>query len=133
MTERQKQVAIIGGTLIAALILMLYYRRTAVGAGATAGSDMLPAVSGPNLGPVVGGSSGPIIIPGLDLRGPNLNMIGACCSDCMQTSQGFTNPQYYGPAITINQGASGPTVYNNNQFTYGGGGYSGFDIQFVQR
>lgn len=124
MTERDKRISIIVGTVILAVLLLLFFKRGA-GAGAAAGSDYtLPAVTGPNLGPVYSGGSRTIVIPGLNLGGPNLNMIGACCSDCMQSQPTFNNPTYAGPSMTINEGNSGPTVYNYS--TGGAGGYSGF-------
>lgn len=86
MTEREKRIAIIGGTILAAILLLLWLRRGGGAAGdvITNQGDYIP---GAVLGPVYyGGDDGAPFtwdIPGLDLSGPNLSMIGACCSDCM--------------------------------------------------
>lgn len=109
MTENHKRFAIIAITVILAILILLYSRKGA--AGAAAGSDYsLPAVTGVNLGPAYsGGGPTTYVIPGLNLSGPNLNMIGACCSDCM------SGPQVQAvrtPEIVFNQASPGPTVFN---------------------
>lgn len=112
MTERHKQLAIIAGTIVLAILLILHFRKGS-GAGATAGSDyQLPAVTGVNMGPAYGGGGAyiPIVIPGLDLSGPNLNMIGACCSDCNSTPD--QGPRSQGPTYVFNQGNAGAQIFN---------------------
>lgn len=105
MTEKQKRLAIIGGTVLAAVLLLLTLSRKGAGAGAVgaAGNFTLPTVFGPSLGPIYTDGGTTLVIPGLDLSGPNLNMVGACCSDCMQSR----------PAST-----QGPTYATVNNYTY---------------
>lgn len=112
MTEHQKRLAIIFVTVVIGILLLLHSKRGS--AGAAVGSDYtLPTVSGPSLGPMYsGGGQGAVyVIPGLNLQGPNLNMIGACCSDCMQ-SDPYATPTYAGPSYTFNQGNAGASIYN---------------------
>lgn len=116
MTEANKRIAIIGGTAFIAVLLLLMFRRGgAVGNAAASGEGFaLPTVTGPNIGPITyGGDSVAYVIPGLDLGGPDLSMIGACCSDCMQSNSGDpfgqAGPRY---SYVFNAGNQGPNVYN---------------------
>lgn len=121
MTEANKRIAIIGGTAFLAILLLLFFRR-----GGAAGSTIvngspyaMPAVAGAtygstNFGPVYY-SDAPwtFELPGLDLSGPDLSMIGACCSDCQQSTQQFYQPQYDGGnTYVFNAPDQGPNVYN---------------------
>jgi hypothetical protein len=116
MTEKQKRIAIIAGTAIAAILLLLFLKKGRGTAGLVEGDSPfdLPAVYGPNLGPIYnGGEPFSINIPGLDLSGPDLSMIGACCSDCMQAPTTF-DPQFAsaGNTYVFNAPDQGPSIYN---------------------
>lgn len=131
MTERHKQIAIVSGTILVALFLLLFFRKGA-GAGGTVGASdwTLPTVTGPSLGPIYfGDGDRPVInIPGLNLGGPDLSMIGACCSDCGQ-SQVTTFNQRPGPTYVFNAGNQGPNVYSyttvNQTQQQSSGGFTG--------
>lgn len=122
MTEKEKRAAIILTVGLVAILLLLWFRRGgARGAQTVMGPETpftFPGVALPNIPGIDLGdwtlppSNGPIIIPGLDFSGPDLSMIGACCSDCMQTQPTYTDPQPIGPTYVINQGNAGPNVYN---------------------
>lgn len=113
MTEKQKRFAIIAGTVIAAVLLFLWFRRRGTAGNVVVEQSPfnLPAVG---LGPIwLPDEQGATYnIPGLNLDGPGLQMIGACCSDCMQTKPNYETPTFAGPSITFNEGNNGPNVYN---------------------
>jgi hypothetical protein len=137
MTEKDKRAAIIIGVGIIAILLFLFWRGRG-GLLSTAGNTVvngapfsLPAVGGISLGPIYYGDDGfTYTIPGLDLSGPDLSMIGACCSDCMQGGDNGAYDPYSpngGPSYVYNMGDSGPTVYNYYQEAPSS---SGYNLQF---
>lgn len=120
MSERDKRAAIIIGTLVLAMIILIWFRRggSVAGGNTTINNSAFTAPSVAPFGPVYTGDNSPwtFDIPGLDLSGPDLSMIGACCSDCMQSNEQFYQPQYDGGnTYVFNAGDLGPNIYN---YTY---------------
>jgi hypothetical protein len=126
MTEKDKRIAIIIGTVILAILLLLYFKRGVAGTSVETVDGYTPStVSGVTYGPTYTGDEGPwtFNLPGLDLSGPDYSMIGACCSDCLQTQTTPVDPYYSGGGNTyvFNAADQGPTIYNYNQASpYGG-------------
>lgn len=115
MTEREKRIAIIGVTIVAAIILLLWLRRGGLGSGSivAGNSDYVPAnIAGITTGPLYTGSDTPFTwdIPGLNLGGPNLSMMGACCSDCMAgpMAQAASQP----PMFSYGLSGAAPVSFN---------------------
>lgn len=113
MSGREKKALAIGAGILIVLILLFLLRRGGAGAAGSVSYNM-PAVYGPQAGPSYHSQPVNISIPGLDLSGPDLSMIGACCSDCMQSNSQFYQPQFNGNGTTyvFNAAANGPNIYN---------------------
>lgn len=117
MTEQNKRVAIIGGTVLVVIILLLFFRANKAAVdqvvNEAANPFNLPAAA------IAGGdfvyNSGPINIPGITINGErDMSIIGACCSDCNSKQSTFQDPygSSRGGGVTINEGNRGNNVYN---------------------
>lgn len=110
MTEKQKKIALITGTVIIALIILLWSRKAA-GNTIINKSDMAPInVSIPSMN-IPERSPFAINIPGLPSFSPYQF---SAISPCMCNGAAQTTSAYQGPLVTFvtNQGSSGPNIYN---------------------
>lgn len=116
MTEGEKRIAIIGGTVVLALLLLfMFWPRFRAAVNSVTGSDWEPPAVGIDIPGINIIGAAPITIPQLDLSGiDGLQMIGACCADCTGSS-GTGYQSTPGTTLVFNQGNSGPTVYNYTQ------------------
>lgn len=119
MTERQKQVAIIGAVILVIIALMIWKRGGSQMVVNEAG-ELVPA-GDVYIGGITFPERGAIIIPGLPdgSFSERLSAIGACCSDCSGSTprQSFV-PANSGPTFVYNAGSRGPNVYNNYAMPY---------------
>lgn len=110
MTERQKQVAIISGVVIVAILLLLF---TSKGQEIVRRAAELidPVIQLPDIPPPVNG--GPIILPPFIFPDRDLQMIGSCCMDCASSTLPTYNPYpSSGFTYVYNAGDAAPVVYN---------------------
>ena len=109
MTEKQKQIVIVAGVVILAILLFLFWGKKNQIVDNQGTGYTIPMVPASQLGDIIIGGGGPIAIPGLNLDNPDLQIIGSCCADCASP-----RPLSYLPAVTniYNQAPSGPNIYN---------------------
>lgn len=119
MNEKQKQAAVIVGTVILAVLLLLFFRSRASGTTIARNSPYdIPGVGATQLGDIIIQGSGPIEIPGLNFGNPDLSMIGSCCMDCASSAAPANVPNgTSGFTYVYNAGDNGPNVYNYTNVT----------------
>jgi hypothetical protein len=110
MTETQKKLAIIGGVILVALLLLFRKGGNVVN---RLGDNVTNEFDAP--GGVTIGARGPLAIPGITINNPlpELSAISACCSDC----SGSAPRASYAPAVpgntyVYNAANRGPNVFN---------------------